>query len=319
MRIAVTSKSLSQSPVHRAELVRRYPGVEIRFNDTGAVLRGPELIAFLKDTTHAITGLETVDGALLNALPNLKVIAKYGVGLDMIDLHALDKRGVRLGWTGGVNRRSVAELTLSFMLNLVRLIPQAHTALARGEWIQPRGNELSGKKIGIIGCGNIGREMVSLLKPFGCEIRANDLRNKEASYSEFYRTHGVVAASIEEVLEKSDVITIHVPLNAKNKNLISKEHLSRMKKGAILINTARGGLIDEEALALALKSGALSAAGLDVFAVEPPKNSELLKLPNFYCTPHIGGSTHESVLAMGNAALDALENHRPALDFLPFI
>jgi D-3-phosphoglycerate dehydrogenase len=128
----------------------------------------------------------------------------------------------------------------------------------------------------------------------------------------------VIASSLSDLFEKSDVVTIHVPLNAKNRNLVSREWISKMKKGAVLINTARGGLVDEDAALNALKSGALSGVGFDVFAVEPPKNYELLKHPNFYSTPHIGGSTHESVLAMGNAALDAIENARSPLEFLQF-
>jgi D-3-phosphoglycerate dehydrogenase len=149
----------------------------------------------------------------------------------------------------------------------------------------------------------VGQEVVKLLEPFGCSIIAFDV----VDHPEFYQRHRIVARSIEALLAESDVVTLHVSLNELTRGLISADRLKHLKPSAILINTARGGLVDEGALKAALKSGQLAAAAFDVFATEPPADDELLSLPNFLGTPHIGGSTEEAILAMGRAAIAGLD------------
>jgi phosphoglycerate dehydrogenase-like enzyme len=302
-KIAVCSRSFSRNTVLRTELLERFANVT--FNETGRQLEGDDLVEFLRGHDRAITALERIDDYVLSRLPELKVIGKYGVGLDMIDLNAMRKYGKCLGWTSGVNRRSAAELALAFAIVMLRHVPLANREVLAGTWRQLMGGLLSGRTVGIIGCGNIGKDLVKLLQPFGCTILVNDIRD----YSDFYAEYDIKALALEELLACADVVTLHVPYDDSTKGLITSDRLALMKPTAILINAARGGLVDEVALKQALIAKRLSAAAFDVFAVEPPQDSELLNLPNFLATPHIGGSAEEAILAMGRAAIDGLENY----------
>ncbi|MDK9701580.1 MAG: phosphoglycerate dehydrogenase [Sulfuritalea sp.] len=304
-RVAVTSRSFSRNPVLRKELMERY--AQVTFNDAGLQLDGRQLIDFLRGHDKAITALERIDEIVLAQLPELKVIAKYGVGIDMIDLDAMRRHGKQLGWTGGVNRRSVSELVIAFSIALLRHVPMANLEVRTGTWRQHVGNQLSGKTIGVIGCGHIGKDLVRLLQAFECPILAHDIRN----YADFYRECGVEAVTLEELLRRSDVVTLHVPLDGSTRNLLTAERLALMRPTAILINAARGGMVDEAALKSALEDKRLAAAAFDVFAQEPPQDQGLLTLPNFLATPHIGGSAVEAILAMGRAAIDGLDAHEP--------
>ncbi len=301
--IAVASRSFSKHPVLRGELLDRYSNV--RFNDAGASLEGAGLIAFAGGATKLIVGLERVDDKILAGLPDLKVISKYGVGTDVIDKAAMARRGVRLGWTGGVNRRSVTEVAVAFMIILLREIPQTSGDLRKGVWKNRKGKQLTGKTVGIIGCGHIGKDLTPILRAFGCSVLAHDTLD----FPEFYAAHQVEKVGLDELLRRSDIVTLHVPCDASTRNLLSAERLALMKPGALLVNTARGGLVDEEALKRMLQDGRLAGAAFDVFATEPPDDLELLALPNFLSTPHIGGSSEEAILAMGRAAIVGLEEN----------
>lgn len=300
-KVAVCSRSFSRHPILRAELLARYENVT--FNETGQQLESSELIDFLKGHNKAITALETIDEDLLSALPELQAIGKYGVGLDMIDLEAMRRYGKRLGWISGVNRRSASELTLAFAIVMLRHVVEGNREILARGWQQFKGGLLSGRKVGIIGCGEIGKDLVRLLQPFKCSILVNDIRE----YSEFYAKFNLQKVSKRELLSSADVVTLHVPLDDSTRNMLSREQLSLMKPSAILINAARGGLVDELALKEMLKEKHLAAAAFDVFAQEPPVDYELLELPNFLATPHIGGSAEEAIIAMGRAAIDGLE------------
>jgi len=300
--VAVCSRSFSRHPILRAEILSRFTNVT--FNETGLQLEGSELIDFLKGHNKAITAMETVDEALLSALPELQVIGKYGVGLDMIDFDAMRRHGKRLGWVSGVNRRSAAELTLAFAIVMLRHVVAGNREILAGGWRQLMGGQLSGRTVGIIGCGNIGKDLVHLLEPFQCPILVNDIRQ----YPEFYSKFNLQQVSKEELLTRSDVVTLHVPLDDSTRNMLTTERLSLMKPTAILINAARGGLVDEMALKEMLKEKRLAAAAFDVFIQEPPQDRELLELDNFLATPHIGGSAEEAIIAMGLAAIDGLDN-----------
>ncbi len=309
--IAVASRSFSRHPVLREELLSRYS--RVRFNDLGETLAGENLVGFLAGSVKAITALEPLDEETLSSLPDLRVVAKYGVGLDMIDLDAMERLGILLGWTGGVNRRSVAELTLSSMIALLHRLPESGSDLRSGVWRQIRGRQLTDKTVGIIGCGNIGKDLIILLKPFGCRILANDI----VDHLEFYREHGVIPVGLEELLRSADVVTLHVPLNGSTRNMINAGRMALMKEGACLINMARGGLVDEARLSEMLRERRLGGAALDVFNSEPPDDVGLLDLPNVIMTSHIGGSTEEAVLAMGRAAIDGLKNAARVSSIVP--
>ena len=226
----------------------------------------------------------------------------------------MERHGVLLGWVGGVNRRSVAELTLSFMISLLHKVSYACQEVRSGRWYQVRGHQLTGKTIGILGCGHIGKELVKLLRPFDCKLLSYDIRD----FPEFYREYGVIPVNLEDLLRESDIVTLHLPLNDLTTNILNSEKLDLIKKGAFLINTARGGLVDEAKLKEMLKTGQIAGAALDVFLHEPPEDLELLNLPNIIVTPHIGGSTEEAILAMGRAAIDGLDNAKEVSKIVPF-
>ena len=206
-KVAVTSRSFSKHSGLRNELLKKYP--ETDFNDSGESLSGQRLVEFLSGHTKAITALETLDESILRQLPELEVVSKYGVGLDMLDLSAMSDMGKRLGWTSGVNRRSVSELTLSFMIAALRNLPYCQKEILAGRYRQIQGRELTGRVVGIIGCGNIGKDLVEMLKPFNCTILVNDI----VDYAEFYQKHNILSVSKEELLNNTDLITLQAPLD----------------------------------------------------------------------------------------------------------
>lgn len=310
--VAVASRSFSRHPTLRSELLERYSNV--RFNDDGAVLSGRTLIEFARGRRKLITGLERVDDPVLSALPELEVISKYGVGTDMLDKEALIRRGVRLGWTGGVNKRSVVELAVAFMLALLHRVPELDRKVRAGNWGGQVGRCLSGRTVGIIGCGHIGKDLAIILKAFGCQVLAHDIRD----FPDFYGAHGVRPVGLEELLRQSDVVSLHLPLDERTRDILDGRRLALMRREAILVNTARGGLVDERALKGALLEDRLAGAGFDVFRTEPPEDPDLLRLPRFLATPHVGGSSEEAILAMGRAAIDGLDrNAVPSADHPP--
>jgi phosphoglycerate dehydrogenase-like enzyme len=307
--IAVASRSFSRNPILRQELLDRYPGS--RFNDEGtAVLLGGALVEFLRGHEKAITGLDVLDAPVFAAVPELRLVSKYGVGLDMIDLDAARRHGVSIRWTPGVNRQAVAELAVGFMLALCRSILPLATELAAGGWRHPGGRQLSSSTIGIVGCGHVGQQVARICRAFGATVIAHDIRR----YDHFYREAGVRAVALDVLLGESDIVTLHLPLDASTRGLIGTRALALMKPGAFLVNTARGGIVDEAALKQALLDQRLGGAAFDVFAVEPPIDRELLALANFVGTPHIGGGTREAVLAMGRAAIEGLEGGPGSID-----
>lgn len=302
-RVAVCSRSFSRNMVLRTELLERF--THVTFNETGRQLEGDNLVDFLRGHDKAITALERIDDYVLSRLPELKVIGKYGVGLDMIDMAAMRAYGKRLGWAGGVNRRSVSELVIAFAIAMLRHVPAANREVLSGTWRQHVGGQLSGRTVGIIGCGHVGKDLAQLLQPFGCPILVNDIRD----YPDFYAANGIKAVGLEELLAQSDIVTLHVPLDESTRGMLDERLLALMKPTTLLLNTARGGLVDETALKRMLQDKRLAAAAFDVFSVEPPLDQELLSLPNFLATPHIGGSSHEAILAMGRAAISGLDEN----------
>ena len=308
--VAVASRSFSRHPELRALVLERYS--DAKFNDEGLSLHGKSLIEFLSGYEKAITALEVIDDSILSQLPDLKVIGKFGVGLDMIDLHALKKYGIKLGWTGGVNKRSVSELVISFAVVLLHRALFANSEVRNGKWYQVKGRQLSDCTFGIIGCGHIGKDLIKLLKPFDCKILAHDILN----FKEFYEKNKVKSVGIEELIKKSDVVTLHLPLDDSTKNIMNEKRLQMLKSSAVLINLARGGLIDEAILKKMLLEKRIAGVAIDVFEVEPPIDKELLTMDNVLITPHIGGSTEEAILAMGVAAIDGLDNAKDPLEFI---
>ena len=308
--LAIASRSFSKHPVLRQEVLKRYP--DAKFNDDGLSLNGESLVEFLSGYEKAITALEIIDESILSNLPDLKIIGKFGVGLDMIDLNAMDKFNIKLGWTGGVNKRSVSELVISFAVALLHRTIFANSEVKKGRWYQVKGRQLSECTFGIIGCGHIGKDVIKILQPFNCKIIAHDL----LEFNEFYSQYNVASVSLDELLKTSDVVTLHLPLNNSTKNILDEERLSMMKGDAVLINLARGGLVDEVALKKILLEKKIAGAAIDVFEIEPPVDNEFALIDNVLITPHIGGSTEEAILAMGLAAIDGLKNAKDPSEYL---
>mgnify|MGYP005628350623 CR=1 FL=1 len=309
-KVAVCSRSFSKNRLLRAKLLSCYSNVT--FNDKGNKLSGDSLINFLKGCDKAIVALEEINSDILEELPELKVISKYGVGLDTIDLHSLDKYRVNLGWIGGGNSRSVAELVVSNAIALLHKTILAASEVRAGMWRQTVGRQLNSCTVGIIGCGHIGKDLVKLLQPFECNILAHDILD----FPDFYEMHNVKPVSLNMLLRSSDVITLHLPLNKSTYHLLSLERLHLIKHGAILINLARGGLIDEKVLKRMLQSGSISGLSLDVLEEEPDIDLDLVETENVFITPHIGGSTQEAIIAMGMSAIEGLDKHKNSLQFI---
>ncbi|WP_333804880.1 phosphoglycerate dehydrogenase [Sulfurospirillum sp.] len=301
MKIAVITPLFSRSTELMQTLTSTFS--EVKHNADNTLKTKADLIAFLQDVDGAIVGREKIDDEILRACPKLKILSRYGVGLDNLDLEAMKKRGVELGWTGGTNSNSVAEITLSFMLSLSRNLHVATTLLKQHIWKVNGGSELKGKTIGLFGFGNIAKRVVELLAPFHCNILVYNRTQDEQEALKYSITY----TSKERIIEEADIISIHLPLTPESENLFSTHEFKVMKKSAFIINTARGGIIDEEALKVALKTGEIAGAGLEAFLVEPPQDWELIDLPNLVCTPHLGGNSKESILAMGYSCIDHLK------------
>ncbi|WP_027388956.1 NAD(P)-dependent oxidoreductase [Chrysiogenes arsenatis] len=307
MKLPYTLGITSAAFAGRQDLVEKASAIFDRMHLVPPVGRLPEkdIIAMLQHCDAAIVGLDKITPALLQQCPRVKVISKFGVGLDNIDVAACEQRGVRVLAAFGVNRRSVAELTLNFMLSLIRNCYRSATSLKAGQWVKNGGRCLTEKKIGIIGVGNIGKEVIHLLQPFQCEILANDILDLDV----YYAGVGAKSATKDEIFRSCDIITLHTPLTPQTQHMVTLDSLKRMKNDAFLINTARGGIVKTEDLKEALRQQLIAGAALDVFEVEPFYDDELLNTMNVLCTPHIGGNAQEAVFAMGESALNLLVNH----------
>jgi D-3-phosphoglycerate dehydrogenase len=301
--------------VLRAELLARYPDATL--NPSQHRLDGEALVAFLRGHDVAVVGLEHMTAGVLAALPELRVVAKLGTGTDMLDLAEMRRRGIRLGWAPGANALSIAELVIAFAMIALRHLGALNAALRKGERpAQRMGRLLTGRVVGLHGCGHIGQHVVRLLAPFGCTVLAHDIADRRA----FYAAHRVEAVSLDELLARAEVLSLHVPLKPETRGLYGPAMLDRLRPDCVLINTARGELVDEAALAERLRDGRLAAACADVFATEPEIDQALIDLPNFFATPHIGGSAEEARLAMGRIALDGItRNAVPEPGVPPFV
>ena len=299
--VKVTSPSFSKNPVLQGELSKR--PLQVTLNTEGKRYEGTALAEYLADADAAIIGLERVDEALLARCPQLRAVAKFGVGLDNVDLAACRKRGIYVGWTPGINRRTVAEVALGFMIGMAHNMFFTTHLLKQGTWHKEGGTEITGKTVGIIGLGHIGKELVELLRPFRCAVLANDILD----LSTFARTAGVRLTTKEEIYHTADFVTLHVPLTEATHHLINEQSLSLFRPETCLINTSRGKVVDQDALKQALQAHKLRAAAVDVFELEPPPDLEFLQLPNLVCTPHIAGTPFEAVVALGRSAIEHLD------------
>jgi len=230
-----------------------------------------------------------------SARGNLKFIVRAGVGLDNVDVDYAREKGIDVMNTPEASTNGVAELAIGHMLSLLRNIPRGTSSMKRGEWIKKElvGNELGGRTVGVIGMGRIGKRTAELALGFGSKLLGYD------PYADKVEGLDVEMTSLDDLFSRSDIVTLHIPHVDETHHLIGKEALGKMKDNAILINCARGGVVDEEALYDALKNGVIAGAALDVFEEEPPKGSKLLELDNFNCTPHLGAQAVEAKNRVG--------------------
>lgn len=275
-------------------------GLEIlrQFGDTvydPDLWKSPVLLEALADTDAVVVRNQTrINRAFLDSAPHLKVVGRLGVGLDNIDIAACKQSGVTVVFARNANAISVAEYVFAAMLSFSRKLEDATADVKNGNWNRKRFtlSELYGKTLGLIGVGEIGTRLTARAKAFGMKLIGYDpfLPPYETACTEF----GVCMAGLDQVLTQSDFISLHVPLNDNTRNLINKECLAMMKSTAYIINTARGGIINESDLYEALNTGQLAGAALDVMSKEPPAGSSLLELSNVILTPHIAGLTEEA-------------------------
>jgi len=299
-KVLVTPTSYGvYDPVLRTQLETEVG--EVVYNTSGKPLNSTQLVEMIPGVDGYIAGLDVIDRDALAVTDCLRVIARYGVGVDAVDLEAAKEKGIIVTNTPGANSGSVAELTVGLMISLMRNIPTAAQATNSGEWPRMRGLSLDGKIVGLVGFGAIGKHVAQRLSGFGCRVVAFD----PVATEEQAAALGVELLSLEQVIENSDLLSLHCPVTKQTRAMVDAVFLDKMKLGSYLINTARGELVDEEALTTALQSGKLSGAALDVFSKQPPEaHNPLLGLPQVLATPHMGAHTDGATNAMGWGALN---------------
>src|ERR1700678_3027841 len=278
--------------------------------ETGWIIVLPAATALAAEIADAdglvVRSATKVNRELLEKAPKLRVIGRAGVGVDNVDMEAATNRGVLVMNTPGGNAVSVAEHTFALLLALARQVPNANTGIHAGRWEKSSsGVELRGKTIGLIGFGRVGIEVARRAKGFDMKVIAFDPYVSQSVAKELE----VELIPFEEVLKRADVLSLHTALSPSTEKIINAAAIAQMKKGARILNCARGELIDGGALADALKSGHIAGAGLDTFAVEPPKNSPLIGLPNVVATPHIAGSTAEAQEEIGTRIAEQVKDY----------
>jgi phosphoglycerate dehydrogenase-like enzyme len=297
-RVLVTATSYGKNDPTLFSHLEDHVG-EVIYNTSGKPLDSRQLQALLPDIDGYIAGLDCIDRQAIQSADILQVIARYGVGVDSVDLAAARERGIIVTNTPGANSVSVAELAVGLMLALARNLVSATQATKAGQWPRLNGVSLEGKTVGILGFGSIGRNVAKRLCGFDCIILAYDPILPEGPGE-----YGTQLVSQDEVIRQADFLTLHCPVVENNRGMVNDNFIARMKSGAYLINTARGELVDEEALLRALLQGRLSGAALDVFARQPPDpGSPLLALPQLIATPHTGAHSDSATNGMGWGAL----------------
>lgn len=307
MKLVVTANGLDKAGLEPVmELASRYFSTVI-MNPWGRRGTQEEIKAIWEGADAIICGAESFDEQMISQAPaSLKVLSHYGVGVDSIDIPCAKAHGIKVCNTPGANSISVAEMAMCLILSTARQIPSHDRFTRLGQWKRFASIEIFSKTLGLIGFGAIGQEVAKRAEAFGMKVLAYDPFFNES----VGREHKVRSVGLDELLGQSDFISLHLPCTEKTQHIINADTIGKMKSTAILINTARGELVDEEALYNALKSRQLAGAGLDVYSKEPVKDSKLFELDNVVLTPHCSANTVQASLNMG---LMAVENAYRAL------
>lgn len=299
-RVLVTPTSFSKYKKELALELENSVG-EVIYNDKGRPLDEVDLLPIISGFDGMIAGLEWITGKVISEAKRLKVISRYGTGVDRVDLQAAKRSGIYVTNTPGANSISVAELTIGLAISLARKVCEVNYETKLGQWPRIKGITLHDKVFGIIGFGSVGKEIAVRLKPFNCKVLAYDIDFN----SKIAKEINVYFSEINDLLAESDFVSLHVPYVKSTHGMVDNNFLKKMKRGAFLINTARGELIDEKALYDNIKSGQIGGAALDVFCEEPcSKHNPLFSLPGVIATAHIGAATDNASNEMTRISID---------------
>lgn len=303
MKILVTPTSLCKTPDAPVLDSLRQFAEEIVFSPYGHPLTEAELLPLLDGVDGYLAGLDWITDSVVRQMPpSLKVISRYGVGYERVAVQAAAERGIVVTCTPGANAESVADMTFALLLAVARDIPALDRRLRAQEWPRTVGVELFGKKIGILGLGAIGKRVARRAGGFSMSVLAYD-PYIDAVYA---ASHEIQVCTLHNLLEQSDFISLNLPLNEQTRNILDAAAFARMKPGVIIVNTARGGLIDEDAACAALAAGRIGGLGLDAFEKEPPGHSPLFEMEHVVVSPHAGAHTREAVDRMAQMAIQNL-------------
>jgi len=298
-KILITPRSFAKHCKEPYERLRG-AGLEIIDNPIGDILTKEQMMTHLEDVDAVILGVDPMCDEVIASTNHLSVISKYGVGTDNIDKDAAKARDIDVTITKNANCVAVADYAFALILSVARRVTEIHNGCVNGDWSKKVAVDVYGKKIGVLGLGAIGQGVVERATGFAMEIYGYDVAYDE----KMIETYNVKKSSIEEIMKECDFVSIHMPLLPSTEHVIDEKMLAMSKENLIIINTARGGIIDEEALYHALKNKQIYGAGLDVFEQEPAHESKLLELDNVVIGSHCAASTVDAVNAMSHVAVD---------------
>lgn len=301
MKVLVTPRSFGKTDP-RAYALLEQAGFEVVRNPAGTILTEDQLASLLADCDGVVLGVDPLTARVLAAAPRLKAVAKYGVGMDNIDLDACRARGIRVSKTVGANADAVADYAFALMLALSRQLLPIDALCRKDSWQKLTTLDVSGRTLGLFGFGAIGRNVARRAAGFDMTVMAYDVIWDD----DYAAANGIIRATPDEICAKADFISLHLPLLPETRNFIDSRRLALMKPTAILVNTARGGLVDEAALLDALKEKRIYGAGIDVFETEPPADKSWYQLPNVVLGSHCAASTQGATEQMGRMAAENL-------------
>ena len=311
MKIVVTPRGFAKCGLDNVKIIKD-AGFILEYNDTGNAYTKEEFYEKTRDADGVIVGVEIVDKEYIDSHPNLKAVVKFGVGTDNIDVEYCRQKGIVVDRTVGSNSRSVAETAISFILADSKNLYESISNTREYKWTKQTGYEIENKIIGLVGFGAIAKKVAQMAFGLGMKVLAYDpyITNEDNA-----KKYDVEIVNFEEIIKRSDFVSLHIPLTEETTDFITLAQLKEMKKGAVLINTARGGIVNEADLYEALSQNIIRAAYFDVLSSEPPQKDEpLIKLPNFYLTPHIASRSEEAEKNTANMAtriiIDALNNYK---------
>lgn len=302
MKVLITATSFSEITKEPEQRLID-AGYEVAHNPYGRPMTAVEVAPLLKGVDAVAAGVDDFSAPALAQADQLKVIVKHGAGVDNIAIEECTRRGIVVANIPGANAEAVADMAVALMLAVARHIPEGDRTTKAGQWVNTYGVDLFHATVGLLGMGRIGKGVARRCRGFDADVLAYDPQFDEV-FAREYRIER--ADSLEQVMREADLVSIHIPSNEQTRKIINAEKIALMKPSAILVNTARGAIVDEDALADALEQGRIFGAGLDVYATEPPTNRRLIESPRSVTMPHVSSNTPGALLAMGNGVVDAI-------------